>query len=81
MFSILFTYYAYHENLRKKYAKGSVFWMFILIYGILRFIITFYRDEPVYHILGIGLNVGQWLSLLMVIAAIIALWKIKPKNI
>jgi len=64
-------------NYNKKSKKGTTFWIFILGYSILRFAITFLRDEPQYA----GLNVGQWLSIITIIVAGIFLWKTKPKSI
>ena len=56
---------------KKKLPKGSLFWLFILLYGILRFLITFYREDPRYW----GLSTGQWLNVGMVILAGLWLWK------
>ncbi len=59
---------------KEKYKSGTLFWLFILMYGFLRFIITFLRDDP--RIL-FGLSGGQYLSLLMFIIATILLIKRK----
>jgi phosphatidylglycerol:prolipoprotein diacylglycerol transferase len=61
----------------KHYKKGTLFWIFVLLYGILRFLITFLRDEPLYW----GLNVGQWVCLAMVIVASIFLWRIHAQDL
>jgi phosphatidylglycerol:prolipoprotein diacylglycerol transferase len=84
MFGILSSYYIYHEKVRKTYRKGTIFWTFVLTYSILRFIVTFYRDELLYTFLGISLNVGQWVSLVIIVVSCVflwKLWKIKPKTI
>jgi len=85
MFAALLTTYSYYEKFRKKYKKGTIFWLFVLLYSVLRFFITFYRDEPIYSVFGIGLNVGQWVCLATIAIACVFLWiilrRIKPKNI
>jgi len=74
-FGILLGYYIYYLKNKKSHWKGTTFWLFMLLYGLLRFFITFLRDEPLY----LGLNVGQWLSIIMIIIAGIFLWRIwKP---
>ncbi len=55
---------------KKNLQPGTLFWLFILLYGILRFLITFYRDDP--NIL-LNLSGGQINSLIMFIIASIIL--------
>ncbi len=50
----------------KKLRKGVLTWSFIGLYGLLRFLVNFWRDDPV---LLLGISTGQWLSLLMFFAA------------
>ena len=76
LFGILLWIYLYQRK-HKKHHAGILFWTFIGLYGLLRFLLTFLRDEPLY----LGLNVGQWISLAMIIIAGLFLWKYKPKNI
>ncbi|MGV8151251.1 MAG: prolipoprotein diacylglyceryl transferase [Candidatus Woesearchaeota archaeon] len=74
IFGILLIY----DNARsqkKDYKKGTLFWMFVLMYGILRFLVNFYRDDVLYW----GISMGQWLSFAMVIVAAFFLWKINKK--
>lgn len=56
----------------KRFARGVVFWMFMLLYGSMRFIVTFWREPEHGEAVIAGLSVGQWLSLLLVIIA--AVW-------
>lgn len=56
----------------KDFKKGFIFWIFIFLYGLGRFITDFWRDDP--NIL-FGINMGQLLSLIMVIISIIFLIK------
>jgi phosphatidylglycerol:prolipoprotein diacylglycerol transferase len=73
--------------LRKKVRDGMVFWTFIGGYGIVRFLIEFVRipdDIPFYDKYGFILgfmSIGQFLSLLMIIAALIGIYILnKPKS-
>ena len=74
IFGSLFTYDAF-KGKEKSYKKGTIFWMFVLLYGILRFLVNFYRDDILYY----GLSMGQWLSLIMALTAAIFLWKINTE--
>ncbi|PID28523.1 MAG: prolipoprotein diacylglyceryl transferase [Candidatus Cloacimonadota bacterium] len=56
----------------KKVKEGLVFWNFLGLYGIFRFIVEFFR-EPDEHLgfLFLGLTMGQILSSVMIISALI----------
>ena len=56
--------------------KGTLFWSFIGLYGLLRFLVTFYREAE-YYFFGIG--IGQWLSLSMVPVALFMIYRIYKK--
>lgn len=56
---------AYNHYKTKNYRKGTIFWLFVLLYGILRFIVNFYRDDILYY----GLSTGQWLCVAMIIVS------------
>ncbi len=60
------------DNIKKRLKEGVIFWGFVLIYGALRLIITFWRDDPRF----LGLSGGQYLSLAMFITASVFLFKI-----
>lgn len=66
-------------NLNKKeYKQGYVFWMGILFFGIGRFILDFFREDPLYY----GLNLGQYFSIpLLLISSYILLRNYKTKNL
>jgi phosphatidylglycerol:prolipoprotein diacylglycerol transferase len=55
---------------RDRLATGVRFWAFIGLYGALRFLVTFYRELDPQDPGLLGLGIGQWLSLLMVLAAV-----------
>lgn len=62
-------YFVYRSG---SYASGFIFWVFALLYGVLRFIVNFYRDDP---ILALGwLKMGQVLSLVLVVVSLWALF-------
>lgn len=72
--------------LLKKVKDGMVFWTFIGGYGIVRFLIEFVRvpdDIPFYEKYGFifgFMSIGQFLSLLMIIASLIGIYILnKPK--
>lgn len=59
----------YKNRKRLKLAEGSIFWLFWILYGTLRFIITFLREDARF----LGLSIGQYLCVLMVIMGTIGL--------
>ena len=65
--------------LQKNYnfKEGFIFWLAILLMGLGRFSIDFFRDEMVY----LSLTMGQWLSLVMVVVSAIIILKYYSKNI
>jgi len=72
--------------LKKSRREGIVFWTFIGLYGIFRFLVEFVREPDqldIYDKYGYFLGfmtIGQILSLLMVIAAAIGIWKLYQKK-
>jgi len=72
--------------LRKKLRDGLGFWSFIGGYGIVRFMIEFVRvpdDISFYEDFGFifgFMSIGQFLSLLMIIAAGIGLWHLYKRK-
>jgi phosphatidylglycerol---prolipoprotein diacylglyceryl transferase len=74
LFAALWIYYTHthDEKNHKKNKTGRVFWIFIISYSIIRFLVAFLRDEPLYA----GLNMGQWLSIITMLVAVIFFWKI-----
>jgi phosphatidylglycerol:prolipoprotein diacylglycerol transferase len=59
----------------KKYKDGFLFWSFVLLMGIGRFVIDFFRQDVRYF----GLSLGQYLSLVLVIAGAYVLIKYYKK--
>lgn len=56
----------------KNLKKGTLFWTFILSYGLLRFFLEFFKDLPTFA----NLTWGQWWSLPMIIIGGYMLYKI-----
>ncbi|MBI2548130.1 prolipoprotein diacylglyceryl transferase [Candidatus Woesearchaeota archaeon] len=61
----------------KNLPKGLRFWLFIWLYGVLRFITNFWRDDP--RIL-FGISTGQYFSLVMAIVATVFIYKISTRS-
>ncbi len=59
----------------KKIREGTLFWTFIILYGAFRFIITFFREFDPTDPAFLGISIGQWLSLLMVVIGMIYIIK------
>ncbi len=71
-------YFLLTRKKSKKLPKGVVFGSFIFGYGILRFIIEFYRQPEIY--VG-SLTMGQFLcSLMMILGYGIILWRFRVKS-
>ncbi len=53
-------------------ARGAVSAIFLIGYGVLRFVAEFFRnpDEGVFGVLTYGISMGQWLSVPMIVAGI-----------
>ena len=64
----------------KKFVDGFVFWSFLTLYGLFRFIVTFYREFDSTDPAFLSLSLGQWFSLLMMIVGLswfYLVWKTK----
>jgi len=66
---------------RKPRGVGAVSGLFLLGYGVARFIVEFFR-EPDAHLglLSLGMSMGQWLTLPMIILGIILMVRAKPRT-
>jgi phosphatidylglycerol:prolipoprotein diacylglycerol transferase len=66
---------------RKPRAVGSVGGLFLIGYGSFRFIVEYFR-QPDDHLglLTLGMSMGQWLSLPMVLAGIVVTWFAFKRN-
>ena len=54
---------------------GAVSGMFLICYGVFRFLVEFTREPDAFlGLLALGLSMGQWLSLPMIAGGILMLW-------
>ncbi|MBT4823567.1 prolipoprotein diacylglyceryl transferase [Candidatus Woesearchaeota archaeon] len=60
----------------KRIKDGFLFWVFVGLFGIGRFIINFYRDDPRW----LGLSLGQYLGVGMFLLAVVVWWKYYRRN-
>jgi phosphatidylglycerol:prolipoprotein diacylglycerol transferase len=58
-------------TLREKFAPGFIFMNFLLLEGMGRFIVDFYRQDVLY----LGLTIGQWFSIVMIVVAVAWMWR------
>ena len=65
----------------KKLPKGFMFWLFVIMYSILRFVVEFFRqpDEQLGFIIGF-LTMGQILSIVMFLVGIFFIYRIINKK-
>jgi len=73
LFAILWLYS------RKPRPVGAVSGVFLIGYGSLRFLAEFAREPDSFlGLLGLGLSMGQWLSMPMIVAGLIMLrWSLR----
>jgi phosphatidylglycerol---prolipoprotein diacylglyceryl transferase len=78
----------FYLSIKKKMKKGIIFWLFITLYGLFRFFIEFVRqpdshlgDEGfIFHILNIGISMGQILCFFMIISGLSMIYYISKKK-
>jgi phosphatidylglycerol:prolipoprotein diacylglycerol transferase len=60
---------------------GQVSGLFLLGYGLCRFLAEFVREPDAFlGLLGLGLSMGQWLSIPMILFGIYLIVRVNPKN-
>ncbi|MER3472553.1 MAG: prolipoprotein diacylglyceryl transferase [Armatimonadota bacterium] len=52
---------------RPPHPMGQVFWAYLVLYGIYRFIVEFWRIGATSTVLALGLSDAQWVSIVMVV--------------
>lgn len=57
---------------RLKRADGQIWWLYILSYGVLRFVVEFFRGDYTTHYFGV-LTLGHLVAILMIAVASVAL--------
>jgi phosphatidylglycerol:prolipoprotein diacylglycerol transferase len=76
LFAVFGILLALRHRMRQKH--GALFWAFVLLYGVARFITDFWRDDA---LMLLGLSGGQVLSLLMAAAALAAIVQFWRRNL
>jgi phosphatidylglycerol:prolipoprotein diacylglycerol transferase len=64
----LFLFLAWME--KKKSYEGEIFWLFLLLYSLLRFLIEFFRDDPRGFLFGTFLSTSQAIGVLLAILSV-----------
>lgn len=63
-------------QLSRRFAQGVLFWSYIILYGLLRFLVSFVRQPEPGEAVLLGLSMGQWLSLATVLAGLAWFWMV-----
>jgi phosphatidylglycerol:prolipoprotein diacylglycerol transferase len=61
----------------KRFADGVIFWSFVVLYGAFRFVANFFREFDPGDPGFLGISLGQWLSLLMIIVGLSWFWAMR----
>jgi phosphatidylglycerol---prolipoprotein diacylglyceryl transferase len=64
---------------RKSY-EGQIFWLFLLLYSVLRFLIEFFRDDPRGFLFGTFLSTSQAIGILLAILSLFMLNYLKRRS-
>lgn len=79
LFLILFYCVRFTKLLEKR--PGAIGAIFLIGYGLARFTVEFFREpDSQLGFLALGFSMGQWLSLPMVVAGVIALILLRPRS-
>ena len=61
----------------KNLPKGTLFWLFVSLYGALRFSLELYKDLPPYFL---GMTWGQFWSLFMIAGGLVMLYRLNRRS-
>lgn len=64
-YRFLISFWLLWLSFKEKFTPGFIFWNFVLLEGVGRFMVDFYREDILYS----GLTLGQWFSVVMIIVA------------
>lgn len=56
---------------KKGYPDGTIFWLYLILAGLARFVVEFWRVNPV---VGLGMTQAQWFSLISALLGCYLLW-------
>lgn len=79
LFTFIVIFFLYKNNY-KKLANGFLFGLFLLMIFGFRFIVEFVKEDQTYFEEGMALNMGQLLSIPLIIAGIYFVYTRFPKN-
>ena len=66
---------------RKARAQGQVAAAFLVGYGVFRFIAEYFREPDAFlGLLALGMSMGQWLCVPMVLAGVVMWWRAGHPN-
>ncbi len=71
-FKNLLIFFILFFNRKRKHRDGFIFWLFIMLYGLFRFIVEFYREFSYYFF---GLSFTQILSMIMFLVGLYFVYK------
>ncbi len=61
---------------KKGYPDGTLFWLYLILAGSMRFVVEFWRDNPV---VALDLSEYQWFSLILAAFGLWQMVKLRPK--
>jgi phosphatidylglycerol:prolipoprotein diacylglycerol transferase len=62
---------------KKKAFEGQIFWLFLLLYSVIRFLIEFWRDDPRGFLFGKIFSTSQGIGIFLAIASLFMLFYLK----
>jgi phosphatidylglycerol---prolipoprotein diacylglyceryl transferase len=65
---------------RRQSFKGQLFWMYILMYSLLRFAVEFFRGDTVRGFIISDISISQGISILTAVLAVVLLRRLSPKS-
>jgi phosphatidylglycerol:prolipoprotein diacylglycerol transferase len=65
---------------KKKAFEGQIFWLFLLLYSVIRFLIEFWRDDPRGFLFGEALSTSQGIGIFLAIASLFMLFYLKREQ-
>jgi phosphatidylglycerol---prolipoprotein diacylglyceryl transferase len=77
IFFLLFWLY-YKNNAKPR--RGVLFSLFLILVFGMRFLIEFIKEDQVAFESGMSLNMGQWLSIPLILLGFVILWIYRPKK-
>lgn len=61
---------------KKSYPDGTIFWLYLILSGVARFVVEFWRVNPA---VGLGMTEAQWFSLILASLGLWLIIKLRPQ--